>query len=66
MQEFLHTYNVEILGCFGVMCFYLAVISIQDAIRKGADRIVLAITSLEVFLREADQDDHPMYRDPDR
>src|SRR5580692_3508993 len=46
MKEFLHAYNVEILGCFGVLCFYIAVISIQDAIRKGADRIVLAITSL--------------------
>jgi hypothetical protein len=66
MQEFMQAHSVEIWGGFAFLCFYIALGSILNAIRNGADKIVGAITSLELALTPIDHDDHPMYRDPDR
>jgi hypothetical protein len=64
MQQFLQTHSVEVWGAFTFICLYIAVASIQNAIRDGTEKIVNAITSLEFALQRTENDDHPMYRTP--
>jgi hypothetical protein len=66
MQEFMQAHSAEIWGGFAFLCFYIALSSILSAIRDSANKIVGAITSLELALTPIDHDDHPMYRDPYR
>jgi hypothetical protein len=66
MQEFLQEHSLAVWGVVSFACFCVTVSSILNAIRDGTDKIVNAITSLELALRPIDNnDDHPMYRPPD-
>jgi hypothetical protein len=65
MQDFLRTYGVEVLGAFSFICFYIAVSSILNAIRDGTEKIVNAITSLELSREPNDNSDYQvMYLPP--